>query len=549
MSRSGVAVLGFVWAALLVAVGWPLLRLALAFDASAWGALGEAATWAALANTVALTGAVTAVAVGAGVPLGILVGRTDVPGAATLRSLLLVPYLVPPYVMVIAWILLLNPATGWLNQLFGASFDLYGLLGMTMVMGFELTPLVVLATADAAVRLDPALEESARVAGASPWVVLRRVTLPLVAPSVAEAAGLVAAATAAAFGVPYLLASGGRDPAHVLTTRIYQALDLAPADGMPRALAMALLLLCFGLAAPALLRWGARRFAVPLVGGKGARPPTLTLGAWRWPALAAALVWVGVGGLLPLLTLVAASAMTSIGRGFVWDNLGIATWADVLSRSIVHEALGRSMLLAAGAATAATALGAALALVASRTTLPGRHAAMVVARAPYAVPGTVLALGLLLAWSQEIRFIFFDRVTLALALADTGWLLGLAYAVKWLAVPVGAAESGLAAVDRSLEEAARVSGAGPIGTLRRVTLPLIATNLLSAWLLVFLPAFGEVTASVLLTGPDTAVVGAVLFQLQSYGDPTAAAALGVVMAGFVLLGNGALRWVGGARRA
>ena len=153
------------------------------------------------------------------------------------------------------------------------------------------------------------------------------------------------------------------------------------------------------------------------------------------------------------------------------------------------------------------------------------------------VPGTVLALGLLLAWSQEVRVIVLERATFALALADTGWLLGLAYLVKFLALPVGQVSAGLRSVSPSLEEAARVAGAGWGRAMLRITGPLLLPNLASAWFLVFLPAFTEVTMSVLLSGPRTRVVGAVLFELQTYGDPPGAAALAVVVAAVVIAGQ------------
>src|SRR5689334_21809136 len=118
--------------------------------------------------------------------------------------------------------------------------------------------------------------------------------------------------------------------------------------------------------------------------------------------------------------------MENVGRWLVPSNLTLASYAAALAgRNLA--ALGRSAVLAAGAATAAVALGGLLSYLDLRTTTPGRGVLAWLARMPYTVPGTVLALGLLLAWSQEVRLVVLDRVTFVLALADTGWLLGLAY--------------------------------------------------------------------------------------------------------------------------
>lgn len=533
--------------ALAVVVGWPLLRLVLGIDVAAVAALLDPSTVDATWNTLVVALGTTAFAVLVGVPLGILVGRSDVPGADTWRSLLALPYLVPPYVTAIAWMALLNPSNGWINRVLAAvglpSLDVYTLGGMIWVMGLEMAPLVMLATADAARRADPALEEAARISGATPGTVLRRVTLPLVAPAVAEAAGLAIAATAAAFGVPYLLSTGAVHPRLLLTTRIYQALDLAPAQGRPIAVALSAVLLVVGLGLPILLRLAARRWRVPSVGGKAARPPVIGLGSGRWPAALGLGAWVAVASGLPLATLVATSLLQTYGRGYALDNLGLGTWMAVLGRADTRGAILRSLVLGAGAATAATALGLLLAILQERTPLRAGRWLVALGRTPYAIPGTVLALGMLLAWSQEVRLILADRVTFALALSGTTWLLGIAYTAKYLAIPVGGSVAALGAVDRSLEEAARIAGAGPGRAWRAITIPLIRRDLASAWILVFLPCFTEVTLSVMLSGPDSRVLGAVLFALQTYGDPPAAAVLAVVATAVVLAGNGALRRV------
>jgi iron(III) transport system permease protein len=515
-------------AILVIAVGWPLLRLGLSLDRSALAVLAEASTWWTLAHTliVALGTAVFATAVG--VPLGLLVGRTDLPGARALAAALTVPYLVPPYVTAIAWIALAHPR-------------IYGLGGLIWVMGIESAPLVMMLVADAARRADPALEEAARVAGAPPARVLRRISLRLIAPVAVEAAGLVVAHAAASFSVPYLLASGSSTPHHVLTTRIYEALALSPSSGQPIAVALAALVLLAGLVPVALVRLAARRWRVPTVGGKAAHLPLIRLGRLRWPLAVAVGAWAALAAGLPLATLVATSLLTSYGRGLSLDNLGVATWVAVLSRPATRGALVRSFELGCGAATAATVLGALVVLLRDRAKVPGGRLLVALARAPFTVPGTVLALGMLLAWSQEIRLIVANRVTFALALANTGWLLAMAYTVKYLAIPAANVAANLGAFDPSLEEAARISGASQLRAWRAVTLPLIRGSLVSSWLLVFVPAFTEVTLSVLLSGPDTRVVGVVLFDLQTYGDPPAAAVLAVVTAAVALAGNTLLR--------
>jgi len=164
--------------------------------------------------------------------------------------------------------------------------------------------------------------------------------------------------------------------------------------------------------------------------------------------------------------------------------------------------------------------------------LTKRRSLELLAGAPYAIPGTVLALSLVLAFSRNVRFVFFDRVALVLALGNTLWMLLVAYTVKHLAFGARNAADGLAQVDGSLNEAARLSGAGPLRAFFDATLPQLRAPLTAAFLVTFLTCVTELTLSVLLIPTGRDVLGTLLFELQSYADPGAAA---VIACAFVIL--------------
>ncbi|MCA9488812.1 MAG: iron ABC transporter permease [Myxococcales bacterium] len=542
MSRFGAreVVLGAAVSLLALFVFVPLGALFLQLTPDALAVVARPLERSAALSTFLLSVGTTLTALVLGLPMGVLLARTDLPGARIFRVLVTLPWVVPPYVGAIGWLLLTNPTTGWLNVPLKAvglpALDPYNLWGMVWVMGLEATPLVALATADALSRMDASLEEQARIAGCSPVQAVVRVTLPLVAPSVLAAAGFVASGAAAAYGVPYLLASGSSRPTWVLTTRIAQQLDLDPASGRPVAVALSLVLLAIGVGLPALLALWIRGRNFTTVRGKVVRPAPLRLGAFRPVAVGAMVSFVVIGSALPLSALLVASVSKNVGRGLVSENLTLEHYASAMTGGAA-AAFGRSFLLAGGAATGAVLLGALIAYLEQRTNLRGRGAVATSARLPYAVPGTVLALALLLAWSQEVRLVVLDRVSFVLALSDTLWMLGLAYLVKFLALPVGQVGAALRSVDVSLEEAARVAGAGWLRAAGGVTFRLLLPALVSTWILVFLPSFSEVTMSVLLSGPRTRVVGAMLFDLQTYGDPPAAAALAVLVTVVVVAGQ------------
>jgi len=165
---------------------------------------------------------------------------------------------------------------------------------------------------------------------------------------------------------------------------------------------------------------------------------------------------------------------------------------------------------------------------------PGRWADLFTTVA-YATPGSVIAIGLILAFSGAY----------GLTLYGTMAILGVAYGVKHLAFGVRTAAASLEQVDQVLEEAARTSGAGWLLTLRHILLPLIRPGVVAGWLLIFMPAFYELTMSILLYSSGTMTVGVALYQLESYSDPQAASVLAVLVLIIVLVGNVLLRRVTG----
>jgi len=479
----------------------------------------------AIVNTLLLAAGSAALALASGLPVGWVAARRRLPRLA--ESAILLPFAVPPYVTTVAWIVLANPTNGVLTR--WVHVDIYTLGGMVLVLGLHLSPLVALAARDALGRIDPALEEAARVSGASPARSLLQVTLPLAAPGVLSAAAFVASSAAASFGVPYLLASSASRPVPVLTLRIFRALELSPVAGRPLAVALSLVLLAIGVTVPAGLRLmqGRRSYATARLARPRPAPPA---GRLAWVVY----VWLAVAVGLPVGTIALTSFASAFGH---FDEYTTAHWVAVLGEARSRDALLRSAVLAASAATLAVGIGTLLATVAERTPSRGVEALRALARAPWGVPGSVFALGFLLAFSQEIRLVLADRVTLVLALANTPWILGLAYTVKSLSVPLDGVGAAIATVDRSMEEGARVSGADWGRTQRAIVAPLLMPAMLAGWVLVFAASFCEVSMSVLLRGPATEVLGTRLFDLLSYGSPQQASVLAMVVVIVVLAGG------------
>lgn len=500
----------------------------------------------ALWNTLVVGSGSALIALLAGAPLAAALSRLRLRGARALGVILVLPLAAPPYVWAMAWIALAAPRAGWINRLAARPLvDVYGEAGIVWVMGLALYPLVLLPTRAALESADASLEEAARISGAGPLRAFLTGSLPVAWPAAAFGTLLAFLGAISAFGVPYLLGISTSHPVLVVTTRIYQAYSLGSEADKRSAIALSAVLLLIA----AVASWIASRLAKTraVQAGKGRRAAPLD--APRAELAASALAWLfaAVAVLLPAGATVLAALTRRFGDPPGPGNLTIAQFGTVLGRSGVELALLHSGVLALFSASAIVALGISLAWMKLR--LSRRSAAVSwIAEAPYAIPGSVLAIALLLAFSQTVRVIFLGRLTLVFEVMGTLWVLGIAYVVKYLAFGVRGAEEAVKAIDPSLEEAARISGAGPGRAFVDVVLPLARPALIAAWILAFLPAATELTMSVLLAGPRSQVLGTVLFDLASYADPPSAAVLACVVLALVVAAQVALgRLASGAR--
>lgn len=468
----------------------------------------------ALSGTALSSFGASLVALVFGLPFAWLVARSNVAGVRALQTVVTLPSAIPPYIWTMGWIALANPKSGWLTLVIGKGhLDVYGLGGIAFVLGTSALPLVVLSTSAALKRIDPSLEEAARLSGASAAKTFLSVTLPLITPAAMSGAALVFVFASASFGVPYLLGVSANPPTPTLTTRIYSEV-LMGETGLSRAAVLSvelLLLAVFVLGANA---WLAKSGRVRLPRGKGLGQKVVALGRWRLP------VSVGAWGLAVAIILLPLGAVFLTGLQPTWGQWGSFTlkhWTVVMQGRTL-EAAGVSLGLAALAAVLVGIFGLLIALTKQRWL-------ETLADAPSAIPGTVLALALLVTFSRDLRFIAFEKIAFVLAIGNTFWLLLLSYVVKHLALGVRSSSDSLAQADPTLGEAARLSGAGRARAFVDGILPQVRGALTGAILLTFLTVVSELTMSVLLIPTGSDVLGTLLFELQSYADPASAAVI------------------------
>ena len=542
--------LGLGVAALLLFIAYPLCWLAFGALGLPTGfswqflvrAISQPGNVAALANTAVLALAVGLLSIVLGVPVAWATARTDLPLRKVFHGLVGLAYILPPYLTSIAYIILLGPNAGYLNRLIawtgvhGSPLNIFSAAGVTFVIAMHVYAIPYFLAYGALQSVDPSMEESARMLGARRWTMLTRITLPLIAPAITGGALLAAINSIALFGPQAFLGL----PAQIvyLPTRIYGALGAYPPRFADASALSIVLVLVTVIGLFVQRRYLGRRSFVT-VGGRGARPAHHALGALRWPVALVVLVVVGLSSVAPLAVLVAAAFSKVWTDAITVHNLTLANFsAALVDNQIAARGIVNSFKLATAAATLAVLIGLAIAYLDVRTRMRGRRLLDYLAILPLGLPGTVLAVALLQAF---IRF--------PVAIYGTVWILLIAYVVRSMPIAVRGANSALRQVDASLEEAARVAGASWLTAIRRVLLPIMRSNLMLAWLLVFIPALGELSATILLYTNGTETISVAIFRLSDLGQLEVVAALSTVLIAVILLATLVTQWLAGRGRS
>lgn len=529
---------GWLWASLGIAalVAVPVLALAVTAgqgsagqgSAGLWGHLAAHVLAPALGQTLILLLGVGVVVTALGTSLAWLVAAHDFPGRRLLEWALLLPLAVPTYIVAYAYLDLLHPlgpVQGALRGLLGIDSprdfrlpDIRSMPGAILLLGLVLYPYVYLPVRAMFAMQAANLVEAGRMLGCSRRAVFRRVALPLARPAIAVGASLALMEALNDIGASEFLG------VRTLTVSVYTT--WVTRSDLAGAAQIALAMLAVVVALVALERWARRR---QRYAGNAQRPrafaPARLAGARGWAALALGLVPVALGFAAPAGHLLAEAAARVA--------------ADGISPRLLVE-LRNTLLLAAGATLAVLVAGLTVAYAARA--FPGRPMAVAgrVASLGYAMPGTVVALGVLVPVAGLDRFI--DGASQALIgqaagliLIGSGAALGYAYLVRFLAIAIGSVESGFAQIPRSLDQAARSLGHGITASFWRLHLPLGRPALVAAALLVFVDCMKELSATLLLRPLNFETLATHLYGEAARGsyEDGALAALAIVAAGLL----------------
>jgi iron(III) transport system permease protein len=498
-------------AALAVAPLLSLVVLAFGDTGDLWTHLARYVIPPALVQTALLLAGVAALTIVVGTGTAWTVTTFTFPGRDALTWLLPLPLAIPTYIVAYVYVDILDalgPVQSTLRAIFGwrsaADYhfpNIRSLGGAILLFSFVLYPYVYLAARAMFQTQGRLFSEAARMLGAQPWELARRITFPLARPAIAVGTALALLETLNDIGASEYLG------VQTLTLSIFTT--WLNRGSLPGAAQMACLLLVIVAALIVLERRGLQRRGFAALGTDGQLASRITLaGAGRWVAAGACFLPVVLGFLLPAGYLLREVA----GRGLL---AGFDT--NLVRYTLTTVAL-------ASTATAITLVMGFLAVAALRyTKRPAIAGCVNIAGIGYAVPGTVLALGLL------SPLVLVDNALDALSRATTGQGIGLlltgsaaalviAYVIRFLAIAIGFAQAGFARIALELDDVARMLGAGPGTLVRTIHLPLARPAMWGAALLVFVDCLKELPATLLLRPLNVETLSTHIYQFATRGS-------------------------------
>ena len=497
-------------------------------------------TYEVLLNTLLFAVGTVTVALLFAVPLVWLLMRTDLPLKRTIYVLMTVGILIPVFLRTIAWILLLSPRIGlvnqWASQIFGLEdplLSLYNIPGMAFIQGVSFVPGAFFMLSAAYRTMDPSLEEAAYTAGASKLRTFLKINIPITLPAIAAVMVYLFLTAIAVFEVPAIIGL----PASIMVLSSMIFISVSPESGLPEyglAGAYGAVMLLVGLVLAyfytRLVRQG-KKYTV--ITGRGYRPREIPLGPWKWPAMVFVMAYLSMEvfipflvllwtSLLPYLQLPSAAALSSI----TLDNY-LTMFATTGALPFINTAI-----LMFGVPTGAMILSVLVSWVVIRTQVSFRGTLDTIAFLPHAVPSILLAIGLgYLALAYRNIFPVYGTVSIIM----------LAHIIAWTAYGTRTTNGVMIQVHRELEEAGKVAGASTARVLFRIVLPLVAAGVFNSWIWIGMLSYREVTMALTLNSRMNEVVSTVVFHYWVSGWIPEVAVLGVVLVVFAVIVVGALR--------
>jgi iron(III) transport system permease protein len=470
-----------------------------------------------------------------GTVLAWLVTRTDVRARRLISISAMVPMFLSPLVGAFAWDQLASPQSGLINLAIHSigldfTFNIYSVPGIAFVFAIYYAPYVYLYVSATLKQMDPILEEASQIVGAGQIRTLFKVTMPLALPAILSSSLLVLVLLIQLFAVPGVLAGPGH--LNFISLQIYQLVGSAPPQ-TNQASALGVLLIIFTVALVILQARLLKGRSYVTVAGKSTQPRQLKLGRLRWFWTVIGLFYVVLAVVLPYVTLIIVGLRKSpyystLDQALNPSMFSFAQIGTLFENELVVKSLTNTLVVGVATCAIGIILYFAIAYVVNRTRLPGRGAMSFLSTLPVAIPGIIIGLGYLWSW-----------ITLPGGLYGTIWIIVLAYISQFAPQGVGAMKGSMMQIHPELEESSRISGAGPLATIRRVVVPLSRPGTSAAMILLIVLSTRELATALFLYTSQSSILAVTMFNFYQRGLINSMAILAIVqslvMAALVLL--------------
>jgi iron(III) transport system permease protein len=506
--------------------GWTIQNYLAAYSLPAF--------YSALTTTVVLSAVGTVITLAIALLFAWLIERTDMPMRNLAWTLILIPMAIPGVLFALGWALLLSPKSGVLNLALRAGLDplgvhltqgplnIYSMGGLIFLDGLRGVTTIFLMVVGAFRMMDPSLEEAARVSKAHTAGTFFQVTLPVLLPAVLTAGMYEFVSSMESFEAP--LAVGLPAGIFVLSTLIYFTVRLqAPVDyGLGAVFGVTYMFMLL------FLLWGYRRAVryaerYSTVTGKGYRPRVISLGRWRYAALAMFVVYFLLTVLAPFAILLWASLLPSYRPPSMeaLALLSLRNFSEIFSRPHFLAVVWNTVTLMALAATATMLLAFFVSWIVVRTKIHGRAVLDGLLFLPHSIPGIVIALAMIMAYlTAPLSY---------LRIYGTLWVVAMGLIVSYIAFGTRLMNSSIVQIQKELEEAAYVCGASSTRTLLAITMPLLLPAFAAGWIWVSVHALRAFSIPLMLASKKNEVFAVLMWQYWSDGDVSLASTLGVLL--------------------
>lgn len=497
--------------------------------------LKEPETFKALMNSLIIAGMSTIGSTIVGTFFAWLVTRTDMPHKRFMKSMFLVPFMLPSFIGAMAWKMLLSPNAGFINRFFmdnlgfdGPIFNLYSYYGISAVEVMYLFPFVFIQVCGALERMDPTLEESARISGAGLFTITRKITIPLVLPSILSGALLIMLYSMAHFGTVAVL--GIENGIYNIPVLIYERIHQS--GGSFESIRTGTVLATVLVISAACIIWAQRKILgsghYQIIGGKSFRPMELKLRGLKYPLMFFCFAYIAFTIVLPTVVIFLVGGLSTYGLSFTPENLSLDNFKFILFEyDVTRDAIFNSVTLGLTAAIITMFAGVMISYVIVKMDVKGKGILEFLGMLPFSVPGSVIALGVILAWSGQF----------GVNLYNTVWIILVAYIARYMAFSLKANSAALEQVHDSLVEASRACGATMWQSLKDIVLPLVKPGMFAAFFLIFLPSLRELTVSIMLYAPTTRTIGVAIYTLNEDGETVISCALAAIALIIIIVGQ------------